>query len=126
MKIVFHLIAAIGLLTSCTELRSNAPQFRILTGASRELDGGPPGSLPLFAPVQVQSSIGPPPPSAIIVLLPFVYHEADLRDCFLESSTDLVHWEGRSDFTVTNGRWFVKMDPSKPWEFYRAGGESLP
>jgi hypothetical protein len=84
-----------------------------------------PASRKPMAPVQMSPPAGGTPAFPVIILPPFIYR-VPLTNCWLESSTDLAHWEARNDFTVTNGQWLVKMDPSKPREFYRAGGETVP
>ncbi|HWD94104.1 MAG TPA: hypothetical protein VG938_17365 [Verrucomicrobiae bacterium] len=73
----------------------------------------------------VSQTVSTAPVATLGYTLHFTYIEP-LTNGWLESSTDLTHWEKRNDFTVTNGQWLVKMDPSKPSEFYRAGGEPLP
>jgi hypothetical protein len=54
-----------------------------------------------------------------------------LTNCYLLSSTDLVNWENRNDFSLetnTDGSigWHLIPDQSKPHEFYRSGGETIP
>jgi hypothetical protein len=73
-----------------------------------------------------QAVVISPLPASFGITFPLFVYPVPLTNGFLESSTDLVHWEERDDFIVTNGEWLVKMDPSKPREFYRVGGEPLP
>jgi hypothetical protein len=96
-------------------------------------EGGPkskvaditPQSTPL-PPVQKSSQtvIGPAPATNEIVFH-FVYPCA-LTNGFIQSSTDLVHWETRTDFIVDDANtWTLRPDPTKPMEFFRAGGEVI-
>ena len=52
-----------------------------------------------------------------------------LTNCFLQSSTDLVHWDDRFDFfigTNTDGSelWSLRTNPFRPCEFYRVAGDA--
>ena len=68
-----------------------------------------------------------PPPEFV---LHFTYAQWPLANCSLESSTDLVHWETRDDFSVetnTDGiiNWRLQPAPLKPREFFRIAGETI-
>jgi hypothetical protein len=74
---------------------------------------------------QPLSTIGPPPPLTNEIVFHFIYPCA-LTNGFIQSSTDLVHWETRTDYTVDNAStWTLHPDPTKRMEFYRAGGEAI-
>jgi len=62
--------------------------------------------------------------------LQFIYQQRPLTNCHLESSTDLVHWENRDDFSVetnANGTVVWRLTPAslKPREFFRIAGETI-
>jgi len=68
--------------------------------------------------------------SGTTLALHFAYRQWPLTNCCLESSTDLVHWENRDDFSVeTNANgivdWRLKPAPLKPREFFRIAGETI-
>jgi hypothetical protein len=84
-----------------------------------------PSSPVLIEPLSSQAGILPPPPPGFV--LHFIY-PFQLTNCYLQSSTDLVNWENRYDFSLeTNADgsvgWHLVPDPLKPREFYRSGGE---
>jgi hypothetical protein len=63
--------------------------------------------------------------------LHFTYSQWPLMNCALESSTDLVHWETRADFSVQTNvdgtiSWRLERAPLKPCEFFRIAGETIP
>jgi len=73
-----------------------------------------------------QSEIGNLQPTMV-----FAFHYSPpLTNCYLESSTDLLHWTVRDDYwTSTNADgttyWNLRSDKSNSREFYRIGGESI-
>lgn len=71
-----------------------------------------------------------PPPVLSGFVLHFIFPRA-LTNCYLQSSTDLIHWENRYDFSLETNfdgsiGWYLPLSLSKPCEFYRTGGESIP
>lgn len=76
----------------------------------------------------------PPTPTEIVLHFEF---PCPLTNCYLQSSTNLTEprdWENRYDFTVVTNDvdgtnqfgWSIRLNPERLWEFYRAGGETLP
>jgi hypothetical protein len=55
----------------------------------------------------------------------FTYSQS-LTNGFVESSTDLVDWIRRDDYTIDpDGAWHLHDDPSQGTQFYRGGGETI-
>lgn len=83
---------------------------------------------PLSFVKQSQDLILPPPPTTNIVLH-FTYPLALLTNGYLAATTDFKIWYQAAYALVTNGdsvEWWVTNDFSKPCEFFRAGGETIP
>jgi hypothetical protein len=79
----------------------------------------------LASDLRLPASVIGPPPLTNEIVFHFIYPRA-LTNGFIESSTDLVHWETRTDYTVDNAdTWTLHPDPTKQMEFYRAGGEAI-
>jgi hypothetical protein len=79
---------------------------------------------PTFARSGIQSAIRNPKMSFMFAYSP------PLTNCFLQSSTDMIHWTTREDFWVTTNAagttyWNLRADPSNPREFYRIKGEAV-
>lgn len=76
-----------------------------------------------------------PSPKPVGFDLRFIFTQP-LTNCYLQSSTDLIHWQNRYDFTVDTNvidgtnvsySWSIQDPiPVRPSEFYRAAGESIP
>jgi hypothetical protein len=57
-------------------------------------------------------------------------YSKSLTNCYLESSTDLLHWSVRTDYWIgTNADgttyWNLRSNKSNSREFYRIGGEAI-
>lgn len=128
MKTHFNIVLVLALvLGGCaggqgTDVGSQKPEVRSQTSDFRS-----PASVigPLASDLSLPSAVISPPPLTNEIVLHFIYPCA-LTNGFIESSTDLVHWETRTDYTVDNANtWTLHPDLSKPMEFYRAGGEVI-
>jgi hypothetical protein len=88
-------------------------------------DLAPPVFHPSTLNSQTLSTVLPPPPVTNEIVFHFIYPCA-LTNGFIQSSTDLVHWETRTDYTIDEtNTWTVHPDPMKQMEFFRAGGETI-
>jgi hypothetical protein len=96
----------------------------------------PVSSTPPLLLVQIRSQLSLMQPEVVLpppVLSGFVLHfifPCALTNCYLQSSTDLIHWENRYDFSLETNfdgsiGWHLPLIPSRPCEFYRTGGESI-
>jgi len=104
------------------DVRDQTSDLRLLASDLRPQASviGPPAS-----DLSLPSSVIGPPPLTNEIVFHFIYPCA-LTNGFIESSTDLVHWETRTDYTVDNAStWTLHPNPTKPMEFYRAGGETI-
>jgi len=74
----------------------------------------------------------PTPPPVTGMNFTFAY-SVPLTDGYLQSSTDLVHWETRTDYVIQTNlvsgtnrlQWILPRDPARQREFYRAGGQTI-
>lgn len=82
--------------------------------------------LPASTLHSLSSEIVLPPPAPDIVLH-FIYPVLPLTNGYLQSSTDLVHWVYRYDFTNdAKGDWYLTNHADLPDQFFRAGGDTIP
>jgi hypothetical protein len=69
------------------------------------------------------------PAATNAIVLQLMFPAWPLTNCYLMSSPDLVNWQRREFFSVTNGQtveWQINYDPNTPNEFFMAGGETIP